>query len=66
MLYYTLILNFISYYSGIGLLISFLYSLMVFTSRDKEVELKFGEIMLTIFFYPFIIYQLTKTYKNGK
>ena len=60
------IINFIPYYLGLGFIISTFYSLIVFTGRDEKAELGVGEIILTIVFYPFIIYQIIKTYKNGK
>jgi Na+/H+ antiporter NhaA len=51
---------------GIGFTISAFYSLIVFSTRDEEAELNVGEIILAIFLYPFIIYQIFKNYKNGK
>ena len=68
MLQYILlsIINFIPYYLGFGFIISFIYSVMVFAVRDKKGELNVSEIALTIFFYPFIIYQIIKTYKDEK
>jgi hypothetical protein len=67
-LQYTLILiiNLIPYYLGIGFTISAFYSLIIFSTRDEEAELNVGEIILAIFLYPFIIYQIFKNYKNGK
>ena len=60
------IINFTSYYLGIGFIISIIYSAMVSAMRDEEAELNVGEIALTIFFYPFIIYQIIKTYRDGE
>ena len=68
MLQYILlsIINFIPYYLGLGFVISVLYSAMVSATRNKKGELTVSEIALTIFFYPFIIYQIIKTYKDEK
>jgi len=60
------IMNFIPYYLGLGFIISILYSAMVSASRDEEGELNVGEIALTIFLYPFIIYQIIKKYRDGE
>jgi len=59
-------MNFIPYYLGLGFIISILYSAMVSASRDEEGELNVGEIALTIFLYPFIIYQIIKKYRDGE
>jgi hypothetical protein len=60
------IFTFIPYYLGFGFIISIIYSAMVSAMRDEEAELNVGEIALTIFLYPFIIYQIIKTYRDGE
>ena len=68
MLQYILLslINFIPYYLGLGFIISIFYSAMVSAARDEKGELTVNEIALTIFLYPFIIYQIIKNYKDGK